>query len=244
MCFVSNNSSKSRAEYLQRFHKLGMTAYEEEVFCTSYVAAHYLKHSLKLQGKVYLLGMPGFAHELDLQGIHYTGPGEDPVLATTAELLETPLDPEVRAVVVGYDKHFNLMKLMKACSYLQQPTCHFIATNEDQCLPSKTHILFPGTGCYVKAVAYGSEREPTVLGKPHPPMLKVIQDSTDLDPARTLMIGDRLNTDILFGRQNGLKTLLVMTGVTQQTGLETAPQEQAPDYYCQSVADILVCSPT
>jgi ribonucleotide monophosphatase NagD (HAD superfamily) len=96
----------------------------------------------------------------------------------------------------------------------------------------------------VKAVAYGSEREPTVLGKPHPPMLKVIQDSTDLDPARTLMIGDRLNTDILFGRQNGLKTLLVMTGVTQQTGLETAPQEQAPDYYCQSIADILVCSPT
>jgi ribonucleotide monophosphatase NagD (HAD superfamily) len=89
---------------------------QEEVFCTSYVAAHYLKHSLKLQGKVYLLGMPGFAHELDLQGIHYTGPGvspvlcncsrhcsrltcgllqEDPVLATTAELLETPLDPEV-----------------------------------------------------------------------------------------------------------------------------------------------------
>ena len=59
----------------------------------------------------------------------------------------------------------------------------------------------------------------------------------------TLMLC-RLGTDILFGRQNGLKTLLVMTGVTQQAGLERASQEQTPDYYCQSIADILVCSLT
>ena len=97
LCFVSNNSSKSRAEYLQRFRNLGMTAFEvitlyssphthtlslslsltkqEEIFCTAYIAAHYLKHSLKLQGKVYLIGMPGFGDELRLQGIPYIGPG-------------------------------------------------------------------------------------------------------------------------------------------------------------------------
>ena len=48
---------------------------QEEVFCTSYVAAHYLKNSLRLQGKVYLIGMSGFAHELGLQGLPFTGPG-------------------------------------------------------------------------------------------------------------------------------------------------------------------------
>lgn len=86
--------------------------------------------------------------------------------------------------------------------------------------------------------------------------------SIDLSPARTLMVGDRsvvvhtvihwltlsliflrLNTDIVFGRQNGMQTLLVMTGVTQQNGLVTAPQDQTPDYYSQSIADLLVCSP-
>ena len=59
-------------------------------------------------------------------------------------LLSSPPYSQVSAVVVGYDKHFNLMKLMKACSYLRHPSCHFIATNEDSCLPTNTHILFPG----------------------------------------------------------------------------------------------------
>jgi phosphoglycolate/pyridoxal phosphate phosphatase family enzyme len=209
----------------------------------SYVASHYLRNSLKLEGKVYLVGMAGFGRELELQGISYTGPGEDPVPLTQADMLETSLDPEVCAVVVGYDHHFNQMKLMKACSYLQRPNCHFIATNEDSCLPTTTHIRFPGTGCLVKAVSYGAGREPIVIGKPHPPIMNVIEESTQLDRTRTLMVGDRLNTDILFGRQNGLKTLLVMTGVTLQSDLETAPQEQLPDFYCQSIANV-TCSPT
>jgi ribonucleotide monophosphatase NagD (HAD superfamily) len=59
----------------------------------------------------------------------------------------------------------------------------------------------------------------------------------------TSLFHRRLNTDILFGRQNGLKTLLVMTGVTLQSDLETAPQEQLPDFYCQSIANV-TCSPT
>ena len=64
-------------------------------------------------------------------------------------------------------------------------------------------------------------------------------------PCLTSVLCDspRLSTDIVFGRQNGLKTLLVMTGSTQPHGLETAPQEQVPDYYCQSVANVLACSP-
>jgi phosphoglycolate phosphatase len=214
------------------------------VFCVAYVAAHYLRHTLQLPGKVYLLGMPGFGRELQLQGIPYTGPGEDPVVGTLTELLDTPLDPEVGAVVVGYDQHFNMMKLMKAISYLHNPGCHFIATNEDSHLPSRTHIRFPGTGCYVRAVSYGSEREPTVLGKPHLPIMKVIEESTHLDRARTLMVGDKLSTDILFGRRNGLRTLLVMTGVTGQADLETTPSEHLPDFYCQSIANVLTCSPT
>ena len=90
----------------------------------AYVAAHYLKHSLKLQGKVYLVGMAGFGKELQLQGITYTGPGvrsppflhtlsclllqEDPVPESVADMLETPLDPEVYYDMLPYSSGGNI----------------------------------------------------------------------------------------------------------------------------------------
>lgn len=241
--FVSNNSSKSRVEYLEKFKLLDFEAHENEVFPSGYVAAYYLKHMMQLQGKVYLLGMPGFGHELDLQGIRYIGPGPDPIQGTGADWLATPLDPEVEAVVVGFDVHFSYAKMIKALSYLRDPNCHFIATNEDPTLPAKSKVVIPGTGCFVKCIKWGADREPTVMGKPHKPMFDVIQHSTKLDPARTLMIGDRLSTDIAFGRNHGMKSLLVFTGSCQRADLAAAKPESCPDYHCNSVADILLCRP-
>ena len=106
---------------------LGLISLQDELFCTSYVVAHYLRHSLQLKGTVYLVGMPGFGHELELQGIPYTGPGvrregererervcvcvcvyhlqEDPQVGSVAELLDTQLEPEVT------EKHTNSLSL-------------------------------------------------------------------------------------------------------------------------------------
>ena len=100
---------------------------------------------LKYDSKVYLIGVSGFAHELDLVGIPYIGPGADHVVGGPSDWLQMQLDPDVGAVVVGFDTHFNLTKLTKACSYLSNPKCHFIATNEDSCLPNPSErIVIPG----------------------------------------------------------------------------------------------------
>eukprot|EP00731_Ephydatia_muelleri_P028177 Em0019g1050a len=239
--FVSNNSSQSRKEYISKFQKLGFHVNENEIFCTSYVTAYYLKHVLNFTQKVYLIGMEGFAQELNAMGLSCIGPGNDPINGTSSDWLKMPIDLEVGAVVVGFDSNFSYMKLIKAVTLVNKPGCIFIATNEDSRLPAQSDVIIPGTGCFVAAVQCGAEREPILIGKPHKPMFMCIRDSTHLDPARTVMVGDRMNTDVLFGKQNGLKTILTFTGITQRSELASAPEEWIPDYLCASVGDLLVC---
>ena len=101
------------------------------------------------------------------------------------------LDPEVGAVVVGFDHHLSFLKLIKAASYLKDQSVHFIATNTDERFPSGASIVLPGTGSIVNAVKTAAEREPIVMGKPHKFPFEFVQRSHKLDPAKVLMIGDR-----------------------------------------------------
>ncbi|XP_059388041.1 glycerol-3-phosphate phosphatase [Carassius carassius] len=244
--FVTNNSSKTRQMYADKLGKLGFDASADEVFGTGYCSAVYLKNVCKLDGKVYLIGSNAMRKELEYVGIQPVGVGPDPISGVQKDWANVPLDNEVRAVLVGFDEHFSYMKLNRALQYLCNPDCQFVGTNMDTRLPLEGGKTIPGTGCILRAVETAAQRQAQVVGKPSNFIFDCVASQFGLDPERCLMVGDRLDTDIMLGSNCGLKTLLALTGVSTVGEAEAnqkseCPQRQkmVPDYYIESIADIL-----
>lgn len=246
--FVTNNSSKTRQEFLGKFHSLRFEASKEDIYCTAYAAASYLK-ALNFNRKVYVVGSKGITQELEKVGIEHLGSGPDIMQGNMIEWIMrgVKLDSDVGAVIVGFDENISFPKILKAVSYLNNPECIFLATNTDERFPvGNTNVVVPGSGSMVSAVQTSAERSPVVLGKPSRYLFEAIQhDCNDVKPERTIMIGDRLNTDILMGFNCGLKTLLVLTGVStlddvQRYESSSNPKDKSlvPNYYISSLGNL------
>jgi len=245
--FVTNNASKSRQDYKSKFDKLGIQAEVDEIFGSAYASAVYLSTVVKFppNKKVYVIGMAGLEVELASEGISYVGgtAPEDRTLEPFS-LSDFRNDPDVGAVLCGLDLHINYTKLSKAFQYLRlNEGCLFLATNTDSTFPVKGGLL-PGSGSLSAVLRYALKRDPVSIGKPGPTMLDCIKAKHNFDPERTIMIGDRLDTDIQFGKNGGISTLLVLTGVTsaEQVTPEHANymKETVPDYVLQGLGDLQV----
>lgn len=218
---------------------------------TSYLAARYLK-DLNFNKKVYIVGSTGISRELDAIGIQHSGVGPDVMNGSLMTLVKEQFvpDPEVGAVIVGFDEHISFPKMMKAASYLNNPSTLFIATNTDERFPMPNFVV-PGTGSIVRSIETCAERKATVMGKPENWLCDIFfKEDINRDSKRFLMIGDRLNTDILFGNNNNFQTLLVETGVHKidkvseivdkiNKGEADADEEKlVPDFYISSLGDL------
>uniref|UniRef100_A0A8C1G182 Pyridoxal (pyridoxine, vitamin B6) phosphatase n=1 Tax=Cyprinus carpio TaxID=7962 RepID=A0A8C1G182_CYPCA len=242
--FVTNNCTRPRENYVQKFSRLGFTdVAEEEIFSSAYCSAAYLRDVARLQGKVYVIGCGGVMKELRDAGVPVA---EEEDAEPGASIYTCPLDPDVKAVLVGYDENFTFMKLAKACCYLRSPECLFLATDPDPWHPLRGGRVTPGSGSLTAALETASSRKATVIGKPSRFMFECISSQFGLDPARSLMIGDRLETDVLFGSNCGLTTVLTLTGVSTleealayRDGQEPQQKDCVPDYVMESVADFL-----
>ncbi|RDB17376.1 4-nitrophenylphosphatase [Hypsizygus marmoreus] len=239
--FVTNNATKSRKNYKGKFDKLGVQAHVDEIYGSAYATAVYLSSVIKLPktNKVYVIGMAGLEEELQGEGITVLG-GSDPADCTLEPftLANFTLDPAVAAVVCGLDTQMNYTKISKAFQYLTRNSdCHFIATNEDSTYPSAEGLL-PGAGSISAPLRYALGRDPICTGKPSSTMLDCINAKVHYNPERTIMVGDRLNTDILFGQNGGLATLLVLTGIAVESDI-TGPNASpiVPNFITSSIAD-------
>ncbi|SPO23997.1 related to PDR16 - protein involved in lipid biosynthesis and multidrug resistance / PHO13 -4-nitrophenylphosphatase [Ustilago trichophora] len=256
--FVTNNASKSRQTYLKKFAGMNIQASLDEVFSSSYASAVYLKKVLDFPAdrKVYVLGMHGIEEELDAEGIlHVGGTNEEdnmflPALDFTSLQNEDAIDPKVGAVVCGFDMHMSYIKIAKAFKHLTRPGfdgpveanatgggCHFILTNDDSTFPAKGGP-WPGAGSLSAPLIFSTKRTPTIVGKPHKPMLDCIIATKQFDPKRAIMVGDRLNTDIEFAKAGGIASMLVLTGISKRDEIEGPNAKTVPDYLINSLGDL------
>jgi len=253
--YVTNNSTKHRREYKTKVDKLGFGGDLDEIVGTAYLAAAYLEQIGFDKNKlVYVVGSTGITQELDDVGIKYLPIGPDNIPEDGKWSLETlkfqpiPLNPEVGGVIAGFDINISYKKLLKAASYANKPGAVFIATNTDEQFPMKgTDLIIPGTGSMVAAVSTAAGRKPIVLGKPSKFMFEIVQKRhPGIQPERTLMIGDRANTDILLGKNCGLQTLLVGSGVhsleetrTWEASEDEEERRMVADFYADKLGDLL-----
>ncbi|KAK4639537.1 p-nitrophenyl phosphatase [Podospora bellae-mahoneyi] len=244
--FVTNNSTKSRQEYLKKFTGLGIPSDVEEIFGSAYSASVYISRILKLappKNKVFVIGEAGIEHELRSENVPFIG-GTDPAFRrdVTPEDFKgladgSLLDPEVGCVLVGLDFHINYLKLSHALQYLRRGAI-FLATNVDSTFPM-SHGFFPGAGSMSMPLVYSTGQKPVALGKPSQAMMDAVEGKFQFDRERTCMVGDRLDTDIKFGIEGKLGgTLAVLTGVSQKEHWEAADAVAVPAFYVDKLSDI------
>ncbi|XP_021716855.1 phosphoglycolate phosphatase 2-like [Chenopodium quinoa] len=214
----------------------------DEIFSSSFAAAMYLKSiQFPPNKKVYVIGGEGIVEELHLAGFTSLGGPED--ANKKIELKQNLFfhhDKTVGAVVVGLDQYINFYKLQYATLCIREnPGCLFIATNRDAVGHMTDLQEWPGAGCMVAAVCGTTQKEPVVVGKPSTFMMDFLLKKFNVDTSRMCMVGDRLDTDILFGQSAGCKTLLVLSGVTTLPALQDSANNIVPDYYTDKVSDLL-----
>lgn len=251
VAFVTNNSSKSRQDYVHKFKRLGFEGITKDIiYPTCYSAVLYLKDHLKVPtgSKVWVLGDSGIESELKEEGYIPLG-GTDPLLDTEfdekSEILK--VNPDVKAVVVGSTKQFNYTRIASTLQYLlhENKSLTFIGTNIDRSYPGPNGMILPAGGSVVNFMSYTADRECIDVGKPSTLFLDTVIENQNFDKDRTIMVGDTLYTDIKFGNDGKLgggngSTILVLSGGSKLHDVEKIIDESMrPSYIMESFGDFI-----
>jgi phosphoglycolate/pyridoxal phosphate phosphatase family enzyme len=244
--FVTNNAQKSRKGYVEKLKSFNIDADESSIIGSAFAAAQYLKgiEALANQSKkVYMIGAAGMSEELTNAGIlHYGLEHSGKKGMPTSEEMKQDGSGGVAAVLVGLDFEINYYKLTYALNCVKyNPGCILVATNLDTTFPS-ADVLGAGGGVIGRALEVATNRKlDAACGKPSQDMMDIIIKTHNLDKSRSVMVGDRLDTDIDFGTKGGLSTILVMSGVTEKDE-EYAPASNPvaiPDYVLPRIGSLV-----
>ena len=216
--FITNNSTKSNKDYVDKFLKMGIDVDESNFITATSATIIYLKENF--DGKlIYVMGTKSFIDELVAHGIKVT---EDP-------------DSGADAVLVAYDSELSYDKLVKTCKILETTDVPFLGTNPDLVCPVGFGYV-PDCGSICKMVSEACKREPLYIGKPSDVMVRVAMEENGASHEDTVVIGDRLYTDIACGINGGVDTIVVFTGEAKFEDL--ADTEFKPTYYCENIRSI------
>ncbi|XP_022208342.2 glycerol-3-phosphate phosphatase isoform X1 [Drosophila obscura] len=242
---ATNHSGFLTKDLAAKATKFGFDTEEEQMLSSALSVAKFLS-SKGFKKKAYVVGESAIVGELAKENICSFCLGKEKLVKPMDQFArDMELDPEVGAVIIGKDEGFNVPKLIRASSYLQDPNVLFLGTCLDTAYPVAKDRIIVGAGAMVAAVKAISGRKPLILGKPNPWMIDQLLQCGILKPESTLMVGDTLYTDILFASNCGFQSLLVGTGVSSlkdvrqiRNGEEQNKIEMLPDTYLPSLGHL------
>lgn len=215
--YLTNNSSRSVTDYVRKMERIGIPAAADEFF-TSTDAACVLLRTRPAFRRIYALGTASFVSQLMDEGFPVT----------------TGLSDEIDCLLMGYDTELNYRKLEDACILLNRGV-EYLATNPDLVCPT-TYGYAPDCGSVSQMLFNATGRKPSFIGKPEPDIALLAMQKKGYSREETVLIGDRIYTDIACGVNAGITTVLVFSGEsTRQTLAESAVK---PTFTCEGISDL------
>ena len=218
--FLSNKPIQTREDYASKLTRLGIPTQRDEVINSTLVMVNYLQKNAP-NAKLFVAGEAPFVEELKRAGFTVT---EEP--------------KEIEYVVVAFDRTFDYRKLNIAYQAIKLGA-HFVATNPDRTCPVEGGEIPDCAGMIAAIEAVTQKKVEVVVGKPSPLMIQAAMDVMGLRADECILIGDRLETDIKMGKESGIATGIVLTGVTDEQALrEIKHTSIQPDFVFQTIADV------
>ncbi len=216
--FLTNNSSKSASDYVDKMRSLGFPCESENVFTSGMAAGMFLEENKK-GSKVYVCGTQSLKNELKNYDVDMSETGED-----------------ADTVLLGYDTELDYKKIRTVCDLLDGGADYY-ATNIDMVCPIEGGRYLPDCGSFADMFEQAVKRRPRFLGKPDRTMIDIIAKAQGVPYENIAMVGDRIYTDVKTGINAGVTSVLVLSG---ETTLEDYKKSDVkPDYILSSVKDIL-----
>src|SRR3990172_483865 len=213
---VTNNATLTVGQYAQKLGRFGVDLNPEQIINSSIAAAAYLRKRFSSGGNVYILGESG-------------------LIDTLAEHGFTHQENDVLAVIAAMDRQLTFEKLKRASDLIRSGAL-FIGTNPDRTFPTPEGLI-PGAGAILAFLVAVTDTHPVIVGKPFPEMYRIALERMNAQPKNTLVVGDRLETDIAAGQEAGCATALVLSGVT--TLEQSKRWSPAPDVIADNLNGVM-----
>ncbi len=217
--FLTNNPTRSIADYLKKLAKLGIEATDEKMYTTAVATIEYLKARMPEVKRIFALGTPSMIREFEEAGF---------------EMAACDANDRPDALIVAFDTTLQYDRLCHA-AWLAQQGLPYIATNPDRVCPTDQPTVLVDCGSLTTCIEYATGRKPDlVIGKPNPDMLSGIMYRYNLQPDQVAMCGDRIYTDVATAQNAGGMGVLVLSGeTTKETALNNDPM---PDITCRDIS--------
>lgn len=214
---ITNNASKTQEQFEHKLSGMDIAIPGSRVFSSALVTGHYLRSHYPRGTRAFVIGMDGLREAVFGDG--WFEPGDD----------------NAQVVVLGIDFNVTYETFKTGCLAIRRGA-DYIVTNPDRAFPSEEGLL-PGAGALAALLQTATDTDPLIIGKPEPTMFRVALEMLDAQPDTTLVVGDRLETDIAGAQNAGLKSVLVLTGVTTREHLAHSPYQ--PDDVYEGLPELL-----